>query len=226
MSIRIQIYTAQSIDEALGLATLGVDHVGLTPSDAGLPGEIDVATARAIRDALLGLTRSVALTVETDLASIVDMVESVRPDILHLCGPPGALGPDAVATLRAELGATSIMQAVAVTGPDALEVARSFAPHVDYLLLDSVAPDIPGVGAAGLTHDWEISAAIVAEADVPVILAGGLSPSNVAAAVTQVKPWGVDSLTHTNRPLASGGFEKDLDLVDAFASAARMADRA
>jgi phosphoribosylanthranilate isomerase len=190
-----------------------------------LPGEIDVPTAREIRDALVGQARSVALTVATDARSIVDMVESVRPDVLHLCGPPEALGPGAVASLRAEIGTTSIMQAVAVTGPGALDVARAFAPLVDYLLLDSVAPGIPGIGAAGTTHDWDISAAIVAAVDVPVILAGGLTPSNVASAIGHVRPWGVDSLTHTNRPLPAGGFRKDLGLVEAFVAAARGADR-
>ena len=221
MSIRVQIYTAQTVDEALGLASLGVDHVGLTPSDIGLPGEIDDAHARDIRDALVGRARSVALSVATDLSPIFEMVAAVRPDILHLCGPPGELGPDDVAAIRREVGSTSIMQAIAVSGPEALDVARSFAPVVDFLLLDSVAPDIPGVGAAGTVHDWSISAEIVADVDVPVILAGGLSPANVAAAVTRVRPWGVDSLTHTNRRANSGGFTKDLDLVADFVAAAR-----
>jgi phosphoribosylanthranilate isomerase len=54
-----------------------------------------------------------------------------------------------------------------------------------------------------------------------VILAGGLSPDNVAAAVRAVHPWGVDSLTHTNRPLPGGGFRKDLKRVREFVSAAR-----
>lgn len=223
MSIRVQIYTAQTVDEALALASLGVDHIGLTPSEIGLPGEIDITRAREIRDALVGRARSVALSVSTDLTPIAEMVASVQPDILHLCGPPGALGPDDVTALRRQIGATSIMQAIAVSGPDALDVARSFAPVVDFLLLDSVAPDIPGIGAAGIVHDWSISAQIVADVDVPVILAGGLSPGNVASAITWVRPWGVDSLSHTNRPLAPDKFVKDLALVEAFVSAAREA---
>ena len=51
---------------------------------------------------------------------------------------------------------------------------------------------------------------------VPVILAGGLSPENVRDAIRAVRPWGVDSLTHTNRPLPDGGFRKDIDRVAAF----------
>ncbi len=221
MSVKVQIYTAQSVDEALELARLGVDQVGLTPSAIGLPGEIGIATARTIRNALVGHARSVALSVAEDLGSIVEMVDAVQPDILHLCGPPGSVGPRDVTQLRSEIERVSIMQAVAVTGPEALDIAKEYAPVVDFILLDSVAPDIPGVGAAGIVHDWSVSAEIVAQVDVPVILAGGLSPSNVAAAITRVRPWGVDSLTHTNRSLADGRFTKDRDLVEAFVAAAR-----
>lgn len=68
------------------------------------------------------------------------------------------------------------------------------------------------------------SRAIVESVQVPVILAGGLSPENVGDAIRAVRPWGVDSLTHTNRPLGGGGFQKDLDRVRAFIAAARSAD--
>ena len=66
-----------------------------------------------------------------------------------------------------------------------------------------------------------MSAAIVAAVDVPVILAGGLSPENVGEAIAAVNPWGVDSLTFTNRSTEDGGFRKDLDRVGAFVAAAR-----
>ena len=66
------------------------------------------------------------------------------------------------------------MQAVAVSGPEAIDVARAYAPVADFLLLDSLAPGIPGVGAAGVVHDWHVSAAIAADVQIPVVLAGGL----------------------------------------------------
>jgi len=131
--------------------------------------------------------------------------------------------PSAVETLRSKLPEISIMQAIAVTGPQAIQSALEYAAVADYLILDSVAPGIDGIGAAGTVHDWAVSASIVEAVDVPVILAGGLSPENVSAAIAAVNPWGVDSLTHTNRALASGGFRKDLELVGRFADAARGA---
>ena len=219
-AVRVQIYTAQSAAEATALAGLGVDHVGVTPAHVGLPGEVDDDDAAEICDALKGITTSVALSVETDLNAIEEMVQTVGPDILHLCGPPGAVAPRAVAALRRRLPRTAIMQAVAVSGPEAIDVARAYAPVADFLLLDSLAPGIPGVGAAGVVHDWQVSAAIVADVQVPVVLAGGLSPDNVGEAITTVEPWGVDSLTHTNRRLTDEDFRKDLELVERFVAAA------
>ena len=222
-SIQVQIYTMQTVDEALAVATIGVDHIGVTPADLGLPGEVALARAAEICDAVKGAATSVALSVDADLRAIERMVRTVQPDVLHLCGTPGAVGPDAVADLRQVLPGVAIMQAIAVTGPDAVDLARSYEPVVDYLILDSVDAEIPGVGASGVVHDWEVSAAIVAAVDVPVILAGGLSPENVVDAIAAVTPWGVDSLTFTNRPTEDGGFRKDLIRVAQFVAAARNA---
>jgi phosphoribosylanthranilate isomerase len=217
-SLHIQVYTMQSVAEALSVASAGVDHVGVTPSTRGLPGEVSIELAAEICRSLTGVAVSVALTVDDDLDVIASMANAVAPDILHLCGPPGVVGPSDVRQLRRRIPGVPIMQAIAVTGPDSIDVAISYASVVEFFLLDSVDPDIPGVGAAGITHDWKVSAAIVNAVDVPVILAGGLSPSNVAEAIAAVRPWGVDSLTHTSRPDGDGGFVKDIDLVSAFVS--------
>src|SRR5690606_26489374 len=96
-----QIYTAQSVQEAIALAELGVDHVGITVSDRGLPGEIDLATGRDIVTALRGVATSVALTVDTDPLAIQVFAAALEPDILHLCGDTRLLPPAAVADIRA-----------------------------------------------------------------------------------------------------------------------------
>lgn len=219
--MRVQIYTMQSVAEAEAVAALDVDHIGVTPANLGLPGEIDEGLGAEICRRLEGHATTVALSVDTDLTAIAGMARTVRPDILHLCGPPGAVGPEAVAELRTTLPDPEVMQAIAVIDNDSVDLARSYAPVVDYLILDSVSSDVLGVGAAGTPHDWAVSAAIVAAVDVPVVLAGGLSPENVAEAIALVGPWGVDSLTHTNRVLGPGAFRKDIDAVGRFVAAAR-----
>ncbi|MBN2305261.1 MAG: phosphoribosylanthranilate isomerase, partial [Anaerolineae bacterium] len=195
----VQIYTMQTPDEARAVVALGVDHIGVTPSTLGLPGEIDLRTARAICDAVRGQAVTVALSVSGDLDDIAAMVRDVRPDIVHLCGLAGTLPPDDVRALRGRLpDNVRIMQAISVAGPEAVDTARAYQDTADFLILDTQAPDIAGIGASGKTHDWTISRAIVERVSIPVILAGGLSPENVADAIRAVHPWGVDSLTHTN----------------------------
>lgn len=233
----IQIYTAQTRTEALDLARRGVDHIGVTPADRGLPGEVDLHTARAIIDALRSgelkpsghsadtssRPKSVALTVETSLDPIIEMAHAVKPDILHFCPLSGSIQPQLLRDFRRRLPGTELMYAVSVTGPAALDEARRFEGVSDWFILDTQAPNIPGVGASGAVHDWSVSRRIVEESSIPVILAGGLSPQNVGEAVRTVRPAGVDSLTHTNRQLDVGRFAKDLGKVESFVTEARRA---
>ncbi len=219
--MKVQIYTMQSVKEALDIAALGVDHLGLTPSYSGLPGEINFRTAREIVEEVGDKAVCVALTVETNIQEILKMVRAVQPDILHLCGLENTFLPEEVLELRNEIPDMPIMQAVSVAGDDALETAFLYQDVADYLILDTQAPDIAGIGASGEIHDWNVSKKIVEELDTPIILAGGLSPENVTEAIQIVKPWAVDSLTHTNHYLPDGGFQKDIEKIHKFVRKAK-----
>ena len=102
----------QSVEEALAVIAQGVDHVGITPSNIGLPGEVDFDIARAIVEAVDNAAVTVALSVESELDAIVSMVQAVRPDILHLCGLKDTVLPASVLTLRDRLPDLPIMQAI------------------------------------------------------------------------------------------------------------------
>lgn len=219
----VQIYTMQTPEEARAIADLGVNHIGVTVAERNLPGEIDAKTAREIFAAVGKRAKKVALSVEEDLDAIVSMTQAVQPDILHLCGDLQAVPPEAVRQLHERLPGVEIMQAIPVRGPESIDEMLAFERVADYFLLDSYWQDMNVIGATGLTHDWNISREIVARSSKPVILAGGLTPENVADAIQTVHPWGVDSLTHTNRPFGDGKFRKDIERVRAFVEAARSA---
>ena len=72
-------------------------------------------------------------------------------------------------------------QLAIAAGADALSMMPAYAPHVHAFLLD-----------AGRSHDWAISARFVRASPVPVFLAAGLDDSNVAGALRQVRPYGID----------------------------------
>ena len=147
------------------------------------------------------------------------MAEVVRPHAVHLAASD--LTVEGLAEVRRSIGETRIMAAVPVTDAGAVEVARERAEYADYLLLDSKSASDPFTGATGETHDWSVSRRIVEAVTVPAVLAGGLSPTNVRDAIVAVRPWGVDSFTHTNRP--GERIRKDAALMRAFAVAAHSA---
>jgi phosphoribosylanthranilate isomerase len=218
-----QFYSIRSVEEALACVEVGADHLGLVPPQ-GLPGEVSLETMREIVVAVGGRARCVALSIHTNVSELRQMLEVVQPDILHLCPLAHEITPAILRELRTGLPANlPIMQAISVVGPESVAEALAYAAVADYLILDTQAPSIPGVGASGATHDWMISRAIVERVSVPVILAGGLSPENVAEAIGVVRPWGVDSFTHTNLRTKEGKVAKDIDRVRAFVVAARAA---
>jgi phosphoribosylanthranilate isomerase len=93
--------------------------------------------------------------------------------------------------------AARVVQVVHVGAPDSEDFARAAAPFAHALLLDSGVPKaaFKELGGTGRTHDWAISARIVAASPVPVWLAGGLRPDNVGEAIRRVRPFGVDLCT-------------------------------
>src|SRR5512144_730089 len=121
-----------------------------------------------------------------------------------------------VAEIKRALPGTCIVKAVHVGEGRELEKALAYEKVADAILLDTMSPNR---GGSGTTHDWAISRRIVASVKKPVILAGGLNPDNVGAAVREVGRYAVD--------VASGvegeGRVKDLGLVKAFIANAKEA---
>ena len=217
--MKVQIYTLQSVEEALEVVSVGVDNIGITPASIGLPGEISYETAKDICEKVEGATK-VALSVSSNIDEIVEMVQFVDPNVLHLCGEPGELNTNGVKSLKERLQKYNkelpIMQAISVDDMSALDFAKEYEHISDYFILDTSTAAVQGVGASGNVHDWNVSKAIVESVSIPVILAGGLSSENVQEAISTVHPWGVDSLTHTNKFLYDGSFIKDIEKVREF----------
>ena len=220
----IQIYSIQTVEEALQCVQAGAEAIGVAvATGANLPAEVPEATCAEIFAALEGRAQRVLLVVTQTEEETVEYVRRLQPDILQLCGNRLPATPEFAAQCRAVRPGLRVLQAVGVDGPEAIDRAKYFAGFCDMLILDSIAPGIAGIGAAGRTHDWSIDAEIVRSVPCHVVLAGGLDAENVRAAIEAVRPWGVDSFTCTSDRLPDGGSRKNIEKVRAFVQAAREA---
>ena len=215
-----QIYEVSTPEAAEAISAIGVDHIGLLVGTGEFPREQPLDQAVRIAAGVRRPSKVSALFLSADPAWIAEAAKALGPDIIHLGAAPELLSPQAVAGIKAELGGIPIMRSIPVVDEASIALAASYVGVADLLLLDSYRADDRQIGALGVTHDWRISRRIVLEVGIPVILAGGLGPENVEAAIAAVGPAGVDSKTRTD---LQGSHAKDLDKVRRFHEAARRA---
>jgi len=166
---------------ALGLVSAMPSGPGVIPEDA-------------IADIAARVPPGVAtflLTSRPDVAGIVEQQRRLRTTTVQICD---RLESGTHAELRAALPGIGLVQVVHVTGPESVDEALAVAAQVDAILLDSGNQSLPAkeLGGTGRRHDWRLSRQIREAVDVPVFLAGGLRPANVAEAVEAVGPFALD----------------------------------
>lgn len=217
----VQVYAIKYIQEMQMCIDAGLDRWGLEVGKKGImPSEMTFEKTRQVFKATPANYPKMALTIDTDIDDLVEIVTETKPDLFHLCGNIEELPPEEVYELQKKIPGVEIIQAIPIIGPESLDIALAYEEVADTLFLDSVAPDVKGIGIVGKTHDWSISRRIVDTVKKPCILAGGLSPENVAEAIRAVRPWGVDSNTHTCIP---GTWKKDPDRLCRFNQEAKSA---
>lgn len=215
---RVQVAGVSSLAECVFCHSVGVDAVGFTLE---LPTGIHDGLTRArAADIVQHLPRGLVPVVITYLTGCAEVSELAEQTHARAVQFHGGVSQDEIAAFRKRSPHVLTIGRVTVSGAHAIEEAGAFLPHLwDAIILDSRDPITGRIGATGLTHDWSISEKIVRAAAVPVILAGGLDPNNVAEAIRAVKPAGVDAHTGLEDPDGSRSFAK----IQAFARAAREA---
>jgi phosphoribosylanthranilate isomerase len=192
--LRVKICCISSVEEARLAVAHGVDAVGLVSRMPSGPGVIEEALITRIAAAVPPPVATFLLTCQQDADAIIEQQRRTRANTLQLCDEVPLA---AYERLRTALPGVRLVQVIHVTGEAAIEAAVSVAPEVDALLLDSGRPSliVKELGGTGRTHNWQISRQVREQVDVPVFLAGGLTPENMAEAVQQVGPFGVDVCT-------------------------------
>ena len=215
----IQAAGARSVAEARMLVACGVTHVGLPLRlDVHSPDVTD-SEARAIVAALCGLCEAVCITYLTDAAETLGLCRFLGVSGLQLHGAMPLAQVRALRTAAPDLFVIKSLVVGTATEAEILASAREHAPFVDAFLTDTYDPVSKASGATGKVHDWTVSRRLAESLPRPLILAGGLTPDNVAAAIRAVHPAGVDA--HTGLEDARG--DKDEALVRRFVAEARRA---
>lgn len=192
--------TGRDLDAAVAA---GADAVGVIADvSVDTPREVAVEDAAALVESAPPLVTSVLVTMPETAERAVELAERVGPDAIQLHGDL-TLGDVAYVTANTDV---AVLQVVDAGDP----TAARYDDVVDALLVDSVGED--GGGGTGRTHDWDATREFAAGVESPVVLAGGLTPANVEAAVEAVDPFAVDVASGVE---AAPG-EKDHDAVAAF----------
>lgn len=182
--------------------------VGAGADAVGLVVDVDVETPREIEpDLAVELARATPPFVTTVLVTMPDVPEStvelaarIQPDIVQI---HGASTPGDLAYLSANVSG-DVIKAVSP------EEASTYETVADALLVDSLDED--GAGGTGRTHDWDRTRKLVESLSAPVVLAGGLTPENVAEAIGTARPFAVDVASGVEKRPG----RKDPEEVEAF----------
>lgn len=208
--IKVKICGLKQPEHVVAAAEAGAAYVGFVFFEKS-PRNVSVELARDLAvEAPLGLAK-VALVVNADDAALDRILDSVPLDMLQLHGKES---PERVADIRARYG-LPVMKAIGIATQADLEQISLYGAVADQLLVDAKAPkgaDLPG--GNGLSFDWRLVNRKYWPR--PWMLAGGLTPDNVALATQMTGARQVD----VSSGVESAPGIKDTALIRAFVKAA------
>jgi len=209
--VQVKICGTTSVLDARLALDAGADWVGVIVGHPPSPRNVSPDLARAIRD--VAPDQTVLLCVNLDEAGLSRLVQIVEPAVLQLHGDES---PELVAALSGR--GVRVWKAIHGDGEQLFSQARLFTDAgAEAVLVDAREASTSGTiyGGTGRVADWNAARALVQEG-FRIVLAGGLTPENVARAVSFVAPFGVDCVSGVDQ---SKGV-KDGEKVRAFVGAA------
>ena len=167
-------YEDASIAVELGAGALGFIF-------ARSPRQITPQKARDIIRAMPPFVKTVGVFVDEEPAAIKEMIHYCGLDLVQLHGDES---PDLCCDLM-----PYTIKALRIKDESSLRTSRIYLGKVRALLLDTYSKDM--AGGSGKTFDWQLAIKIK-KLGIPIILAGGLGPSNIDGAISTVRPYAVD----------------------------------
>ncbi|MEL4305212.1 phosphoribosylanthranilate isomerase [Methanococcoides sp. LMO-2] len=195
-STRVKVCGMRSAEDIDLAVSSGADAVGfITDVPVASPRKIDLKKAQELVSRVPFFVDSVLVIMPETAIEAIDMINSVRPDVVQIHSP---LDIDNMRSVRdntdVEIIRTFHVPSEGdVTVTDLVDEINLLSSEglIDGILLDSYVSG--KVGGTGKVHDLSISRQVVELVDVPVVLAGGLTADNVAECVKQVSPFAVDT---------------------------------
>jgi len=178
MAVRVKICGITRLQDLHDACVAGADALGFVFYEKS-PRHLTIEAAAELVRALPPFVQSVGLFVNADPAFIKGVLDAVPLDLLQFHG-------DETPADCACFGRPYIKAIRVTADTDLLKCAADFETARG-LLLDAFVPGVPG--GTGESFDWSL---IPRELPKPIVLSGGLTPFNVAAAIQQVRPWAVD----------------------------------
>ena len=197
--------TRETLEVALGAGADMVGFVFFPPS----PRHLSLETASELGKLAKGRAAKVALTVDADDATLENIVETLRPDLLQLHGKETIAR---VRDIKAKF-ALPVMKVIAVETSADLAVLPGYAAVADRILFGATRP-----GGLGAVFDWHVLEKL--DLAQPFMVSGGLSSDNVAEAVRVTRAGGVD----VSSGVESAPGIKDPEMIRQFIRAARATE--
>jgi phosphoribosylanthranilate isomerase len=206
MSVKVKICGITSVADGLVAAEAGADMVGLMFAEAS-PRRISVETAAEIARAVPPFVLKVGVFVNPPEELVMEAIAKCGLSLLQFHG-------EETPEFCAQFGVMS-MKAFRIRDAASLEALAEYP--TDAYLLDAFSADARG--GTGAKFNWDLAVA-AQKFGRPIFLAGGLTPENVAAAIAQARPFGVD----VSSGVESAPGKKDAAKVRAFIQAAKQTD--
>lgn len=215
----VQVAGVIDRDEAQLLIDSGVRYLGFPLRLPVNAEDLSEADAAALIAGLPDDVYAVLITYLDEAEAVLAFCRELGVGVVQLHGP---IATGELEKIKVAQPSLQIIKSLVVRDGNMDELERTIAetaPYVDAYITDTFDPKSGAEGATGLTHDWGIDRRLVELSPKPVILAGGLNADNVAEAIRQVRPAGVD--VHTGIEGPDG--RKDAQLTRRFVEAAREA---
>jgi phosphoribosylanthranilate isomerase len=188
---RVKICCISSVTEAWTAIRCGASALGLVSNMPSGPGVISEELIAQIAARVPPPIATFLLTSYQDTHAIIEQVKRCGTNTVQICD---RITSGNYQDIRKALPGISIVQVIHVADEESVEEAMQIQTQVDALLLDSGNQKLPikELGGTGRIHDWKLSCKIRKLVNLPIFLAGGLKPENVAFAVKEVAPFGLD----------------------------------